>query len=305
MAAEAVDFACLSRYGLFGRVTFEAYLRRTETQLRALRGQGLEVHLRVLEPADFEDFCEEFGFEPEDREARVAYAADPELVGRPFVYTGERLAELLPALLADHRARVRISIACAALLAALEGEEAARPRLTAVLGHVVEVYLALVAGAAEGRHSLRLRSHGPEDGEELTAAAEFRAETGGAARTAGGGRGRPFVGGHEAEAFCVTLAAAIAAGGAGELLLLSFRAGRGTPLVRGWLLVEGRLRPMTVPEVFAALAAAAARGMPTPGGASARPGFALPLRPVTCSAPGSTSAADAADGGAGVGGSPT
>ena len=275
VAADATDFACLSRYGLFGRATFEGYLRRTETQLRAMRGQGLEVHLRVLEPADFEDFCEEFGLDPDDPVARVAYAADPELAGEPFVYAGERLAELLPALVEDHRARVRISIACSALLAALEGDERPEPRLTAVLQHVSEVYLALAAGAAEGCHLLTLRSHGPEDGEELTAAAEVCVED-----------GSLFVGGREAEAFCVTLAAGIAADGAGELLLHSFPGPRPTPLVFGWLLAGGRLRPMAVSEVFAALAEDAARGMGMPDGVVVRPGFALPERPATCSAPG-------------------
>ncbi|MFD2284422.1 hypothetical protein ACFSUJ_34960 [Streptomyces lusitanus] len=40
VAADAADFACLSRYRMFGPATYEAYLRRTESQLRALRGQG-------------------------------------------------------------------------------------------------------------------------------------------------------------------------------------------------------------------------------------------------------------------------
>ncbi|MFC8447999.1 hypothetical protein [Kitasatospora sp. NPDC057223] len=274
VAADATDFACLSRYGLFGRATFEGYLRRTETQLRALRGQGLEVHLRVLEPADFEDFCEEFGLDPDDPVARVAYAADPELAGAPFVYAGERLGELLPALVEDHRARVRISIACSALLAALECDEQPEPRLTAVLQYVSELYLALAAGAADGCHLLTLRSYGPEDGEELTAAAEVCVED-----------GSLFVGGREAEAFCVTLAAGIAADGAGELLLHSYPGPRPTPVVLGWLLAGGRLRPMAVSEVFAALAEDAARGLALPEGVAVRPGFALPERPITCSAP--------------------
>ncbi|MFD7989669.1 hypothetical protein ACFV4M_40725, partial [Kitasatospora indigofera] len=271
VAADAADFACLSRYGMFGPATYEAYLRRTESQLRALRGQGLEVHLRVLDPADFEDFCEEFGLGPEDPAARVAYAADPELAGEPFVYGGERLGELLPALVEDHRARVRISIACSALLAALEGDERPEPRLTAVLGHVSELYLALAAGAGEGCHLLTLRTYGPEDGEELTAAAEVCAED-----------GRLFVGGREAEAFCVTLAAGIAADGAGELLLHSVRAAGRPPLVCGWRLLAGRLGPMTVPEVFAALADDAVRGVGLPDGVAARPGFPLPGRPAEC-----------------------
>ena len=298
LAADAADFACLSRYGLFGRATFEAYLRRTGTQLRALLGQGLEVHLRLLEPADFEDFCEAFGFAPADRQARVAYAADPDLVGRPFLYAGERLGDLLPALVENHRVRVRLSIACTALLSALEGDVRPGERLAAVFRYAAEVYVTVLLGAGDGSHLLTLRSHGPEDGEELTAAVEVRTERGVVTAAAGE---------QAVEAFCVTLAAGVAADGAGEMLLESHPGGRPTPLVRGWTLADGRLRPMTVAEVFAALAADDARGAGLPDGASARPGFALADRPAGCSArpaPGAAGAGADAEGTEGAAGNP-
>ncbi|MFD2284421.1 hypothetical protein ACFSUJ_34955 [Streptomyces lusitanus] len=187
------------------------------------------------------------------------------------MYGGERLGELLPALVEDHRARVRISIACSALLAALEGTSGRSRGLTAVLGHVSELYLALAAGAGEGCHLLTLRTYGPEDGEELTAAAEVCAED-----------GRLFVGGREAEAFCVTLAAGIAADGAGELLAAQ-RPGGGPAAPGPRLAAAGRSAgPMTVPEVFAALAEDEVRGVGLPDGVAARPGFPLPGRPAEC-----------------------
>ncbi|MFI6443932.1 hypothetical protein [Kitasatospora sp. NPDC050543] len=268
LAADHRDFACLSRYGLFGAVSFEGYLRRTERQLRALCAQGLEVHLRILEPADFEDFCEESGLEPGDPAARVAYAADPDLAGEPFVYAGERLGELLPVLVEDHRARVRISIGCSALLTALERGRRPETRLAAVLQYVARLYLALAAGAGEGCHLLTLRSYGPEDGEQLTAAVEVCVEG-----------GRLFAGGRDAEAFCVTLAAGVAARGSGVMLLHSLTVPGRPPQVRGWGLAQGRPTQLAVPEVLAALADDAALGLGGPAEVEARTGFPLPELP--------------------------
>ncbi|MGV9264603.1 hypothetical protein ACWDRR_08090 [Kitasatospora sp. NPDC003701] len=268
LAVHAADFADLARHGLFGALGFREYLRRTETRLRALRGQGVEVHLRVFEPADYEDYCEAFGLDPGSAAARVAYAADPELAGEPFVYGGEQLTELLPVLADDHRARVRISIACTVLLDAVGDGPPGHARLVAVMHHVASVHLALAEGAGPGGHLLTLRCHGPEDGEHLTAAADVR-----------GDGGYVFAGGRDTEAFCATLAAGVALGGAGALLLHGDPAAPGGPVVRGWALAAGRLRPMTVREVVDALADDAALGVPVPPGAVPLPGFPLPEAP--------------------------
>ncbi|MFJ6383322.1 hypothetical protein ACIQI7_25365 [Kitasatospora sp. NPDC092039] len=297
LAADAGDFAGLARYGLFGGLGHQAYLRQAEEQLTALHRQGLEVHLRVLEAGDFEDYCEALGLDPRMPAARVAYAGDPELAGEPFVYAGERLAELIPVLLDDHRARVRMSVACTVLLDAVGDDPAGELRMAAVMRYVTSVYLALAEGAGEGCHLLTLRCHGPEDGEELTSAVDVCVE---------GGRLDPA--GRDAEAFCVTLAAGVALGGEGALLLhgdpsLGVRAdglraradGQGAraddqggraddrgarprprPPVLGWALTGGRLRPMTAHEVFDELADDAARGLPFPPGVDPRPGFPLP-----------------------------
>lgn len=262
--AVATDEAAYTRLrgcGLFEAVDYGVYLHSTERRLRALHGHGMAVHLRVLEPVDFEDFCAEHLLDPADPVAEVAYAADPELAGEPFCYAGERLAELLPALTEDHLARVRISIGCAALLAAVACERRPQERVTAVLQYVSEICLALAAGAGEGRHRLTLRSLGLMDGEELTAAAELPVLA-----------GRPAELGREAEAFCVTLAAAVAGYGSGELLLY-----RADGPVHGWVLVDGWLRPMSALETQAVLGNEPV-GEPRSVG---HPGFPLPPPEVT------------------------
>ncbi|MBD0691897.1 hypothetical protein BG452_36635 [Streptomyces sp. CBMA123] len=283
LAAEAADFAALAGYGLFGALGHREYLVRAEEQLSGLHRQGLEVHLRVLEAADFEDYCAALGLDPRAPAARVAYAGDPELAGEPFVYAGEPLAELLPVLLDDHRARVRMSVACAALLNAVGDDLVGQRRMAAVMRYVTSVYLALAEGAGEGCHLLTLRCHGPEDGEQLTSAVDVCVEA-----------GRLQSAGRDVEAFCVTLAAGVASGGEGALLLHgdpsappsgerpggppggSPDAARSGPAVRGWALAGGRLRPMTAHEVFDELADDAARGLPFPPGVVPQPGFPLP-----------------------------
>ncbi|MFJ9771087.1 hypothetical protein ACIRVF_07580 [Kitasatospora sp. NPDC101157] len=294
LAVEAADFAGLAKYGLFGALGHQEYLLRVEEQLTGLYQQGLEVHLRVLEAADFEDYCSALGLDPRAPAARVAYAGDPELAGEPFVYAGEPLADLVPVLLDDHRARVRMSVACAALLGAVGDDPAGQRRMAAVMRYVTSVYLALAEGAGEGCHLLTLRCHGPEDGEELTSAVDVCVE-----------RGRLHPAGRDAEAFCVTLAAGVASGGEGALLLHGDPAttsgdappegpperspdgtsggppggARPGPRVRGWALAGGRLRPMTAHEVFDELADDAARGLPFPPGVVPQPGFRLPGLP--------------------------
>ncbi|MET8700612.1 hypothetical protein ABZW10_17315 [Kitasatospora sp. NPDC004723] len=269
VVVRAADFAELAGYGLFGGLSYRAYLRRLALQLRALGGHGFEVHLRVLDPADYEEYCEAFGFDPGDAAAGVAYAADPELAGEPFVYTGQRSAVLLPRLADDHRARVRISIATVALLAAVGEGPPGERRLVAVMRHAIEVRSAVAAGAGDGFHLLTLRCHGPEDGEELTTALDLLVE-----------RGRSAVGDRDGEAFCVTLAAGLAAGGAGAMVLHGDPAAPGGHTVRGWALCGGLLRPMTAREVLDELADDVGRGLPFPPAAVPLPGFPLPVPPA-------------------------
>ncbi|MGW4897938.1 hypothetical protein ACWEQL_37670, partial [Kitasatospora sp. NPDC004240] len=303
LVADAAAHLRLERYGLLGGAGYRAYLRRTETRLAAMRGLGIEIHLRVLEPADYEDYCEALGLDPGSAAARVAYAADPELAGEPFVYAGERLTELLPVLADDHRARVRMSIGCAALLDALGDGPEVPARIAELMRYVAGVHLALAEGAGPGRHLLTLRCHGPEHGERLGAVAGL---------TVGAG-GEVLADGRDTEAFCVTLAAGVAARGEGALLLYGDAGGRGDPglssgpppdlasagapggppdgssevvpgpppgrPVRGWALEAGRLRPMALREVARALAADTGCGVPVPPDAAALPGFPLPGHP--------------------------
>ncbi|MEV6975391.1 hypothetical protein [Kitasatospora sp. NPDC093806] len=268
LVVRAADFADLARYGLFGGLSYRAYLRRAAVQLRALRRQGLEVHLRVLDPVDYEDYCEALGFDPGEAAARVGYAADPELAGEPFRYAGQRLAALLPVLADDHRARVRLSIAMAVLVTAVGEGPPGERRLAAVLRYAVGVQPAVAAGAGEGVHLLTLRWSGPEGGEELTSATDVRVE-----------RGRLVIGGRDVEAFCVTLAAGLAVGGHGAMVLHGDPAAPGGQTVRGWALRGGRLRPMTVREVLDELADDVGRGLPFPPAAVPLPGFPLPEAP--------------------------
>jgi len=258
VAADAADFERLRRHRLFGGADHPGYLRRTERQLRALRGLGLAVHLRLLEAEGYEEFCAQRLLAPADPVARAAFAADPEYLGEPFVYAGERLAELLPALVGDHRARERISAGCTALLDAVDGAARPEERLGELLEYTAEVWLALAAAAGPGVHRLELRAE-RAGGELLTAAT--------------GVGGVPSVGlaveARESEAFCVTLAAVLAGAWEGELLLF----GGDHRELRGWALAGGRPVPLTALEVGAVPPPAGAQGL------TAREAFPLPGPP--------------------------
>lgn len=307
VAADDADFRSLARSGIFGDLDYPHYLHRTECQLRAALRAGVEVHLRVLEPLDFADFCAAHGLPPQSPASRVAYAADPELAGEPFVYDGAELAGLLPALVADHLSRMRIAAAYGVLFESLGppggrlgGEQEWVAALAALLEHVTAVYLALVAGLGEGRHRLALRTDPADPADQAG-----RAERAGAAAGVRGSvatvdllveHGRLEAPEREEEVFCLTLAAAFAAGPLGELLVYSARprgaravrggrgrrpgrrAGRERPrTVRGWALAVGRLTALDADGVRELLARSPVGGAEGVGGpVRVRPGFVLP-----------------------------
>ncbi|MDH6114055.1 hypothetical protein P3T36_002876 [Kitasatospora sp. MAP12-15] len=297
VAADLVDFRSLARYGIFGDTDYPRYLHRTECQLRAALEQGLEVHLRVLEPLDFADFCAAHGMAPQSPAARVAYAADPELAGEPFRYDGAGLAGLLPELVADHLARVRITAAYQALLDALGSPDGWWELAEELLAYVTAVYLALVKGLGGGCHRLVLRTGtdraSPPRGGAGGGGGEREAATTVELRVEHGALYEPTRG---AEAFCVTLAAACAAGLTGELLVHSTRprgarSGRGRRAgrpgtrerpgtVRGWALADGRLTALDADGVRGLLARQPVGGVGGPVGVAGpvrvRPGFVLP-----------------------------
>jgi hypothetical protein len=254
LVADAGDYGRLRAVGLGGPVDYGRYLRQLEGQLRAMAGQGVAVHLRVLEPADYLDYCSARGLRPGAAAARVAYAGDPELAGEPFVYAGQRMAQLLPELVADHLARVRLTVALAVLTGA--------PGAAAAIRAAERLYDELRKGLGEGCHRLVLhwvcgeRRQAAE--QELCAAGE-----------------------REAEAFRAVLAAGLVTGARGELLAAgtSPRSARGAPLrtVRGWRLASGALVPLPPDELRLLLARLPQRraGLVGQGPVRLRAGFAL------------------------------
>ncbi|MCC9309714.1 hypothetical protein LN042_21995 [Kitasatospora sp. RB6PN24] len=237
LVADATDYGRLRAVGLPGPADFGRYLREAERQLRGIDGHGVAVHLRVLEPVDYLDYCRVRGLRPGAPAARVAYAADPQLAGEPFVYAGQRMAQLLPALVDDHLARARLTVALAEL--------AELPGARAAVGAAERLDDELLDGLGEGCHRLLLRWVRAE--RRQAAEQEVRVAGG---RRAGGGR--------QAEAFRALLAAGLASGARGELLTVSTGPARSRAAprhtVRGWRLACGGLAPLAAEELRVLLA---------------------------------------------------
>lgn len=64
LVADAMDYGRLRAVGLCGPADYGRYLREAERQLRGIDGQGVAVHLRVLEPVDYLDYCMVRGLRP-------------------------------------------------------------------------------------------------------------------------------------------------------------------------------------------------------------------------------------------------
>jgi hypothetical protein len=269
VAADAEGFERLRRHRLYGDGDYASYLRRTELRLRAMRGLGMDVHLRLLEPAGYESFCAERLLAPGDPLAQAAYAADPERAGAALRYTGGRLAALLPVLVAGGRERGCGAAATAALLDAVEGAAGPEAVLRAALRRAARTFLALAAGAGPGRHRAVLPAAGPPGG----ALAEIGFTSAGGGLTA------------DADAvgvFCLALAAGqLGAGRSPAGLLLYSRAAPGVETVarpevraqvRAW-----RLPPGGAPVPLGAEGAAPWRRVAPEGFRPAVPAAAFPV----------------------------
>lgn len=260
------DFAAMRRYTSFPFDDHTRYLQAMRRLLNALAAEHLHVGVTRFDPAAYAGYCAATGLEPDSPASRVRYTADvaaPRLTVRYRGQPVEHLATEL-ALQSAHQAdRERAED----LLATAAARSPSGPGGTA-FERASQAVLALVESAGPGRH--HLVASVPVDGTALTGVLHLETDADGIVRLA------------EADvlAFCTILAAGIATGSPGGVVLRTCAPpGDGTPdRIRGWTLRDGWLHPLTEAEVFNAHCTDAATGEPVPPepGLTFAPGTHLP-----------------------------
>ncbi|MEU9237457.1 hypothetical protein [Streptomyces subrutilus] len=254
LLTDAGDFAAMRDYRSFvfdHHDEYPDYLHDVEGLLRSLAAQGIHTTVALFDPEEFADFCEEHGLDPDTAETRTRFTAELAGSGAALPYTGQPIEELVP-LLVDEAVRQATWEYATGLLAEAGtcadcGEDighASFERATAALRR-------LMAGAGPGRHHLVCSV--PTEAEQLVAV--LHAETGTDPEAP------PRIDGRGGLDFVTVLAAGLALGGAGGLVLRTTTEDR-RDRVHGWRLDRGRLSVLSAAAVFNAYCTDADTGEP-------------------------------------------
>lgn len=256
LLTDAEDFAAMRGYRSFvfdHHDEYPDYLDQVEGLLRSLAGQGIHTTVTLFDPEEYADFCEENGLDPDSAETRTRFTADLAGNGVGLPYAGQPIEELVPQLV-DEAVRQATWEYATVLLAEAGtcadcGEDiggASFERATAALRR-------LMAGAGPGRHHLVCSV--PTEEQQLVAV--LHAETGDDPEAP------PRVEGRDGLDFVTVLAAGLALGGSGGLVLRTTTADH-RDRVHGWRLDRGRLSVLSAAAVFNAYCTDADTGEPVP-----------------------------------------
>ncbi|WP_405680288.1 hypothetical protein OG239_10930 [Streptomyces sp. NBC_00868] len=251
LLADAGDFAAMRAYRSFVFDDHQDYLRHVDGLLRSLAAEGIHTTVVLFDPEEYAEYVAEHGLDPDTAEARTLFTAELAGTGAGLPHAGRPIDELVP-LVVDEAVRQATWEYATALLAGVGscadcGEDigqASFERATAVLRR-------LMAGAGPGRHHLVCSV--PTETEQLVAV--LHAETG----TDPGVP--PRMEGRDGLDFVTVLAAGLALGGPGGLVLRSTTEDHGDR-VHGWRLDRGRLAVLSAAAVFNAYCTDADTGEP-------------------------------------------
>ncbi|WP_405495197.1 hypothetical protein [Streptomyces sp. NBC_00096] len=247
--ADAGDFAAMRRYRSFAFDDHRDYLDHVERLLRSLAARGIHTTVALFDPREYAEYCADRGLDPDTPGARTRFTA--ELAGTSGVlpYAGQPVDELLP-LLVDAAVRQATREYATSLLAGVGGcADCGQDIGTASFERAADVLEHLVARAGPGHHHLVCSV--PAEDEQLVAVLHADA----------GAEGPPRVDGRDGLDFVTVLAAGLALGGPGGLVLRSTTEGH-RDRVHGWRLDRGRLVPLSAAAVFNAYCTDADTGEP-------------------------------------------
>ncbi|MET9963811.1 hypothetical protein ABZ128_32855 [Streptomyces sp. NPDC006326] len=254
LLAEAGDFAAMCGYPSFTfdhPADYAEYLRHVEALLRSLAAQGIHTTVALFDPEEYAAYCADHALEPDSAAARTRFTAELAGTGAGLPYSGQPIDELVP-LLVDEAVR-QATWECAATLLAGVGScaDCGEDIGHASFERATEALSRLLEGAGPGHHHLVCSV--PTQDEQLVAVLH--------AETAGQPAGPPRIAGREGLDFVTVLAAGLALGGPGGLVLRSTTEGSGDR-VHGWRLDRGRLVALSAAAVFNAYCTDADTGEP-------------------------------------------
>ncbi|WP_258053146.1 hypothetical protein [Streptomyces sp. Ru73] len=262
------DLAAMSRYRTFPFTGQDhpGYLRRLDSLLRTLTAQGRHTALTLFDPAEYATYCTDTGLDPDRPESRARYTTEIATAGATVPYTGRRLTDTLPTLLAEADRQETWDRAGALLSDLGRCPTCAGDTAHDAFEHASQATLRLLDALGPGRHHL-VCSVPTGAGTPLLAAVHATADH----------DGRLHLAEAEALVFCTVLAAGIALRGPGGVVARTLDDQHGD-VVRGWSLRDSRLTALTAAEVFSAYCTDARTGdpiSPEPG-VDYLPGIALP-----------------------------
>ncbi|MCX5198006.1 hypothetical protein OOK31_29635 [Streptomyces sp. NBC_00249] len=254
LLADAGDFAAMRDYASFAfdhRDDYADYLHHMDAVLRSLTAQGIHTTVALFDPEEYADYCADHGLDPDSAGTRTRFTAELAAGAGALPYTGQPIEELAP-LLVDEAVRQATWEYATMLLAGAGtcadcGEDIGRSSLE----RATHILRRLITGAGPGHHHLVCSI--PAEEEQLVAVLHAQVPD-----DPGAG---PRVDGREGLDFTTVLAAGIALGGAGGLVLRSTTEGF-RDRVHGWRLDGGRLVTLTAAAVFDAYCTDADTGDP-------------------------------------------
>ncbi|MFD5147086.1 hypothetical protein [Streptomyces sp. NPDC058401] len=249
LLADPGDFAAMRGYRSFAFDDHRDYLDHVDRLLRSLAAQGIHTTVALFDAVEYADYCADRGLDPDTPGARTRFTAALGGATGGLPYAGQSVDELVP-LLVDAAVRQATWEYASTLLAEVGrcadcGEDIG----TASFERAAEALRYLVDRAGPGHHHLVCSVPAPE--EQLVAV--LHADT--------GPGGRPRVDGRDGLDFVTVLAAGLALGGPGGLVLRSTTEGD-RDRVHGWRLDRGRLVPLSAAAVFNAYCTDADTGEP-------------------------------------------
>lgn len=262
LLADAEDFAAMRGYRSFTFDDHRDYLHHVDRLLRSLAAQGIHTTVALFDPEEYAEYCAERRLDPDTPGARTRFTAELAGTGSGLPYAGQPIDELVP-LLVDAAVRQATWEYATSLLAGVGacadcGEDIG----TASFARAAAALQRLVDRAGPGHHHLVCSV--PAEDEQLVAVLHADAESG----------GPPRIEGRDGLDFVTVLAAGLALGGPGGLVLRSTTEGH-RDRVHGWRLDRGRLVTLSAAAVFNAYCTDADTGDPVAPepGVEYRPGY--------------------------------